>query len=113
MSRVLWKRAANADLDEIGKGAVLYRLLKMAEDVLCFPPHEKCPDEGWVAGHERELAWRRAVPASGDVDGCDEVADYYFVYRQPTDSEYRNARRNIAFVLVRVLHASNFESLSE
>ncbi|GAB2947670.1 hypothetical protein GCM10027203_59140 [Nonomuraea fastidiosa] len=112
MSRVLWKRTANADLEEIGKSAVLCRLLRTAEEAICFPPREQCPDEGWITGREGVLAWRRAVPTSGDVDGCDEVADYYFLYRIPTDSEYRNANRHIAHTIVRVLHASDFESLS-
>ncbi|GLW11980.1 hypothetical protein Misp01_71080 [Microtetraspora sp. NBRC 13810] len=113
MSRVLWDRMASADITEIGDRAVIGRLFKRAEEELCFPPRKECADEGWVPGREGVLAWRRpAASASGDADVHDEASDYYLLYRTPTDREYRDANTHAAFRVMRVLHVSDFTSLS-
>ncbi|MEU4235323.1 hypothetical protein AB0F17_64575 [Nonomuraea sp. NPDC026600] len=112
MSRALWRGMANTDLVEIGNKAIQHRLLKIAEEELRFPPREKSSDEGWIRGLEGRMAWRRATPDLENPGVCDESADYYLVYREPTDLEYRKSEGgHIAFYIMRVLHASDLESL--
>lgn len=112
MSRALWHGMASADLMGIGEKAVLRGLLKTAEEDLRFPPRKNSSDEGWVRGREGRMAWRRATPASGAPGACDESSDYYLVYREPTEQEYRDSEGgHIAFYIMRVLHNSDLESL--
>ncbi|PZG14335.1 hypothetical protein [Nonomuraea aridisoli] len=111
MSTILWQRMAYADLMAIGQSAIVHRLMKMAEETLVFPPREPSTDENWVVGKQGKVAWRRAVPPSGQTDDCDAAADYYIVYREPTDEEYRKNDRHLACTVMRVLHVSELGQL--
>ncbi|MEU8362155.1 hypothetical protein AB0C27_39675 [Nonomuraea sp. NPDC048882] len=114
MSRVLWSKMAEADLIEIGEAPVISRILKAAEGALVFPPRRDSPDEGYVRGREGSLAWRRAIPLTGAADDCDEAAaNRYFVYRAPSDREYREADRHVIALVERVLPLSELASVRD
>lgn len=104
---------AEADFTEIGEAPVISRILTAAEGALIFPPRTDSPDEGWVGGRKGSLAWRRAIPLAGAADDCDEAADHYFVYRAPTDREYREAEGHVVAFVERVLPISELASIRD
>lgn len=111
VSGASWTNMAEQDLVEVGDTAIIHRLMKIADETLRLPPRDHSPDEGWVAGREGSLAWRRGTPLSQNADDSDGAADYYIIYGEPTDEEYRMAGRHVAFTVMRVLHVMDFESL--
>lgn len=111
MSGASWTKMAEQDLVEVGDTAIIRRLMQIADETLRLPSRDHSPDEGWVAGREGSLAWRRGVPLSQNADDSDGAADYYIIYREPTDKEYRLAGRHVPFTVVRVLHVTAFKSL--
>ena len=82
MSGASWTKMAEQDLVEVGDTAIIRRLMQIADETLRLPSRDHSPDEGWVAGREGSLAWRRGVPLSQNADDSDGAADYYIIYHE-------------------------------